>query len=414
MSDVHLPVARVLLCAAFACVPFASQAAGLSYAEAQDLARQSAPNLRAQQASVAGSRAALPAAGTLPDPRLSVGVESLPITGPDRYTLTRDAGTEQRASLMQEVPNVAKREARVAVGQARIERDRAMLAASAVAVRREAALAWLGVYFAERREKLIAEFLHENRLLQDTLGARIAAMGAMPADLTMARQDALMIADRGDELTRDIARARAELRRWVGVRAGEPLAGEPVLPEINAEPLRARLAQSAELKPYAPMRDMAAAEMAEAAAERRGDWAWELAYARRPRYDDMVSFKLSFDLPWQRERRQQPMVDAKRREVERIEAEREDMERRIALEADSMLAELRAMDAMHARLAGGGQQLAAERVSLLTASYQAGRTDLGQVLAARTRVLETRMKLIELEAQRAAMRVRLATLIAEE
>ena len=128
----------------------------------------------------------------------------------------------------------------------------------------------------------------------------------------------------------------------------------------------------------------------------------------------MVSFKLSFDLPWQRERRQQPMVDAKRREVERIEAEREDMERRIALEADSMLAELRAMDAMHARLAGGGQQLAAERVSLLTASYQAGRTDLGQVLAARTRVLETRMKLIELEAQRAAMRVRLATLIAEE
>ena len=69
MSDVHLPVARVLLCVAFACTPLAGQAAGLGYAEAQDLARQSAPNLRAQQASVAGSRAALVAAGTLPDPR---------------------------------------------------------------------------------------------------------------------------------------------------------------------------------------------------------------------------------------------------------------------------------------------------------------------------------------------------------
>ena len=43
MSDVDLPVARVLLCVAFACTPFAAGAAGLSYAEAQDLARQSAP-----------------------------------------------------------------------------------------------------------------------------------------------------------------------------------------------------------------------------------------------------------------------------------------------------------------------------------------------------------------------------------
>jgi len=414
MSHVQLPAVRVLLCVALACTPFVALATGLSYAEAQELARQSAPTLRAQQASVAGSRAALVAAGTLPDPRLSVGLESLPITGPDRWSTTRDSGTEQRLSLMQEVPNRAKREARVAVGQARIERDRAMLAATGVAVRRDAALAWLGVYFAERREKLIAEFQHENRLLQDTLGARIASGMAMPADLTMARQDALMIADRGDELTRDIAKARAELRRWIGERASEPLAGEPVLPEINAEQLRSRLAQSAELKPYAPMREMAAAEMAEAASERGGDWGWELAYARRPRYDDMVSFKLSFDLPWQRERRQAPLVDAKRREVDRIEAERDDLERRITLEADSMLAELRAMDAMHTRLAGIGLQLAAERVTLLTASYQAGRADLGQVLAARTRVLETRMKLIELDAQHAAMLIRVATLIAQE
>ena len=254
MSHLQSCVARAFFFLAFACAPHAGQAAGLGYAEAQDLARLSAPNLRAQQASVAGSRAALAAAGTLPDPRLSVGVESLPITGPDRGSLTRDAFTEQRVSLMQEVPNRAKREARVATGQARIERDRALLAASGVTVRRDAALAWLGVYFAERREKLIADFQHENRLLQDTLGARIASGTAMAAELTMARQDALMIADRGDELARDIAKARAELRRWVGERGAEALADEPTLPEVNAEALRARLAQSTELKPYAPFR----------------------------------------------------------------------------------------------------------------------------------------------------------------
>ena len=404
---------RAGLALAALCAPVLAHA-GLSFDETTRLAREAAPQLRAQQATLAGSRAVRSAADTLPDPRLTVGVESVPIQGPDRWSLTRDMGTEQRVSLMQEVPNRAKRQARVAMGDARIERDQAMLAAAAVMVRRDASLAWLAVHYAQQRQALIADFRRENRLLQDTLGARIAAMGAMPADLTMARQDALMIDDRGDEVARDIARARADLRRWVGERASEPLAGDPVLPEVNAEQLRARLGQSAELKPYAPMREMTAAEMAELDAEKRGDWSWELAYSRRPRYDDMVSFMLSFDLPWQRERRQQPLVDAKRREIERIEAEREDLARRIAQEADVMLADLRAMDAMHARLAGSGMQLAAERVALVTASYQAGRADLGVVLAARTQALDTRMKVIELDAQRAAMRVKLAALVAEE
>jgi outer membrane protein TolC len=414
MFRVQLVRARALLCFALACTSIATQANGLSFAEAQELARQSAPSLRVQQANLASARASLTQAGTLPDPRLKVGLESVPIQGPDRWSLTRDADTEQRVSLMQEVPNRAKRDARIAMAQARIERDQAMVAAAGVTAQREAALAWLAVYYAQQREKLITEFLRENQLLQDTLGARIAAMSAMPADLTMARQDALMIADRGDELAREVARARAELKRWVGERGGELLAGNPALPDVDAQQLHARLALSPELKPYSPMRDMTAAEMAELDAERRGDWSWEFAYSRRARYDDMVSLMFSFDLPWQRERRQQPLVDAKRREIERIEAERDDLARRIALEAESMLAELRAMDAMHARLAGDGQKLAAERVTLSMAGYEAGRGGLQPVLAARTAALDVRMKLIELEAGRAAMRVRLASLVTQE
>ena len=285
---------RWCIASATACFALGAQAAGLGHLEAQALARETAPQLRAQQANVAGSRASRIAADTLPDPRLTVGVESVPIQGPDKWTTTRDMGTEQRVSLMQDVPNRAKREARVAMGEARIERDRAMLAATAVMVRRDAALAWLAVYFAEQRQHLVADYQRENRLLQDTLAARIAAMSAMPADLTMARQDALMIADRDDEFARDVAKARAELRRWVGERAAEPLAGEPVLPAIDADQLRTKLAQSPELLPFGPMREMATAEAAEMDAERRGDWGWEVTYARRPRYDDMVSLMLNF------------------------------------------------------------------------------------------------------------------------
>jgi outer membrane protein TolC len=391
----------------------APDAPSLSYAEALELARQAAPALRAQQATLAGSSALAPAASTLPDPRLSVGIENLPIAGPDRWSTTRDAGTMQRIALMQEMPNRAKRDAREQVAQARIERDRATLAATELAVRREAGLAWLAVHFAEARLSQVAGLQRENRLLQDTLPARIAAGSAMPAELTMARQEALAIADRTDELARDVRKARVELRRWIGERAAAPLQGAAPAMDVNGDALRSSLPHHAELAPYAPMRAMAQAEVAEADAEKRGDWSWEVAYSRRPRYDDMVSFQLSFDLPWQRDRRQQPQIEAKRREIERIEAEREELLRRHAAETDAMLAELQALDTQAERLRAAGLPLAAERVALATAAYQAGRGDLAAVLTARSQVLETQLRAIDLDAQPAALRLRLSTLIAE-
>lgn len=391
----------------------APDAPSLSYAEALELARQAAPALRAQQATLAGSSALAPAASTLPDPRLSVGIENLPIAGPDRWSTTRDAGTMQRIALMQEMPNRAKRDAREQVAQARIERDRATLAATELAVRREAGLAWLAVHFAEARLSQVAGLQRENRLLQDTLPARVAAGSAMPAELTMARQEALAIADRTDELARDVRKARVELRRWIGERAAAPLQGAAPAMDVNGDALRSSLPHHAELAPYAPMRAMAQAEVAEADAEKRGDWSWEVAYSRRPRYDDMVSFQLSFDLPWQRDRRQQPQIEAKRREIERIEAEREELLRRHAAETDAMLAELQALDTQAERLRAAGLPLAAERVALATAAYQAGRGDLAAVLRARSQVLETQLRAIDLDAQRAALRLRLSTLIAE-
>ena len=74
-------------------------------------------------------------------------------TGKDespRRTTTRDSGTMQRLALMQEVPNRAKRDARVRAVDARIERERAARALAALAVRREAALAWIGVHHADQ------------------------------------------------------------------------------------------------------------------------------------------------------------------------------------------------------------------------------------------------------------------------
>ena len=388
--------------------------AGLSLDEALRLAREQAPAVRAQQHALAGAQAAQPAAAALPDPRLSLGVDNLPLNGVDRYSLTRDFMTMQRIGVMQELPNRARREARSASAQARVERERALLAAGQLAAQREAALAWLGLYFAQARAAPLAELEREVRLAIDTLDARIAAGRSVPAEHSAAGLDALALADRRDAAQRDIDKARAALRRWVGARADEPLDGEPHALALPPAGWRDELPRHAEIAPFVALRAMAQAEAAEAQAEQGGDWAWELAYSRRgPQFSDMLSFQVRIDLPWWREQRQLPLLAAKQREVQRIEAERDGALQRYREEIDAQLAELQALDAQHQRLQSSGLPLAAQRVALALASYQAGRSELGAVLMARRDAVEARLRLIDLQAQRMALRVRLGHLFAE-
>ncbi len=385
--------------------------AELSLTDATTIALVRAPALTAQRESLAAAIAARPAAGELPDPRLTVGVDNFPVSGPGRFALTQDFMTMQRVGVMQEVPNRAKREARVAGAQARVEREKTSEVVTSLGVRRGVELAWLGVYFAERRAALLSDLERENGIVLDTIDARIASGKSMPADRTMARQEALTLADRRDDAQRDVVKARLTLRRWVGGRADEALDGEPPPVSISEEVLRGRLHDHADVAAYGALRAVATAEARQADAEQRGDWAWEVVYSHRgAQYGDMVSFQVSIDLPISRDKRQIPLLLAKQRDVARIDAEREDLELSHREEFEGRIAELKALDAQRERLASEGLRLARERVALTLASYEAGRGDLTTALAARRDVVESRLRLVDLDAQRSALQVRLTTM----
>ena len=392
----------------------ASRTYALSFAEAREIAEQQSPRVSAQRLQIDAAQSVQKAAGTLPDPKLSVGLENLPISGMDRWSLTRESMTGQRLALMQEVPNQAKRAAKVASAQARVERERAALVLQRLQIRQELGLAWIAAQAVEQRDQLLAELLAENQRLQDSLPARVAGGSAQAGDLLAAQQEALALSDRRDDLQRDRSKARAMLRRWVGPRADESLQGGtgPLIHPVAQ--LRAELSSHAELALYSTMQSMARAESHEAQSESRGDWSWEIAYSRRDRrWGDMVSFQVTFDLPWQKDRRQTPMIQAKQRELERLEAEQEDVARRHLQELDDSAAELQALDSQIERLKSTGLQLAQGRAELALGNYRAAKGDLGAVLGARAQVLETRLRLIDLQAQRDGVTTRLNSLIAD-
>ena len=387
---------------------------GLSFERAQALATERAPMIMARRASVEAARYLEAVADQLPDPRLTLGIDNLPISGADRFSLSREPMTQRSMGWLQEMPNRDKRDARALGAQARSERELASLEVDRLGVRREVAQAWAARYFAERQLGLFKALLDENRLLRGTVDARIAAGRAAPADSTMARQESLLLSDRRDELARAQAQAQATLRRWLGDEAELPLAGALPALAAEAQDLHRGIDRHADVLWFEPVARMTQAEVQELEASRKGDWNWQLAYSKRgSTYGDMVSLQIGFDLPLWQASRQDPQIAAKRKEAERLGAEREELMRRRREEIDLQLADLDEVTRKLDRLQAMATPLAHERMALALAAYEAARGDLAGVLAARRERAELGLRLVELEARQFALRAKLNFFVAE-
>ncbi|WP_343624188.1 TolC family protein [Roseateles puraquae] len=408
-----LVASRLALAAVLAIIPTV-QASPIGFEQALQLAEQRSAALAARQATADGAQQARTAAGQLPDPKLAVGVENFPVSGPDRFSWNRESMTMRRVGVMQDVPNAAKRAAQREAAGAKAERERSMLETERLAVRREAALAWLSLHFAEKKLAAFGALELQNRLLQDTLAARVTSGAASPSEALMARQDALDLADRRDELLAGVEQARALLKRWTGDQPDLSADGEAPDLQPDLSRLLGDLDRHVDLRAFTPMLAMAQADVDEARAMRQGDWGWEVAYANRARaFGDMVSFQLTFELPVSKATRQEPVIASRQKEVERLQAERDDALRRVRAEVDAQVAELQRLERALQRQQSQTLPLAQERAQVTLASYQTGRADLGAVLAARKNAIEAQLRALDLQSQVSAQQARLSHLIAE-
>ena len=129
----------------------------LALAEALKIGEKISPRLAAQSAALAAANELVPRAGELPDPKLRIGVDNLPVNGADRFRYDSDFMTMRKIGLMQDFPNAEKRKLRGE--RAALERDveAANLDAQRAGLRREIALAWLELYFAQQARAPLVE-----------------------------------------------------------------------------------------------------------------------------------------------------------------------------------------------------------------------------------------------------------------
>ena len=378
----------------------------LTFDQALVLAGETAPSLKAAALRVDAARSASRSAGSLPDPKLALGAENLPISGPMAGRFGADEMTMASVGVMQDMPSRPARRAAVERAGAEIGMADAQTGLERRAVRLAVAQAWVDLYYARARLAALDEV---EKALTPILGTAPSAVtrGARPAETIDPAEWLLAIADRRSALMAELAKARAALVRWTGDPEAS-VSGEPPRWEIDPAILRAGLGRHPTLLAYDAGARLADADLAGARATLAPDWSWELAYQRRdPAFGDMVSARVTVSLPLRKGERQGPIIDARSADAGRARVDREIARRQLAAELDGDLATWQMRQELRARARDGRLPLALRRADLETASYAAGTAGLPDVLAAFTALADAKLDLLDKEAEalREAVRI---------
>jgi len=218
----------IALAVAFALLTTIAEAqTPLTLADAQRRAVERSRQLVAQDAATTAAREMAVAAGQLPDPVATVGVNNLPVNGPDAWSLTRDFMTMSSVGVMQEFTREGKRQARAERFEREADKVLAEKAASVAAIQRGTALAWLDRYYAEAMQAVVAEQSRQAQVEVEAAEIGYRAGRGSLADILAARSALVLLDDRASELGRKVGAAKIALARWVGNDAEAPLLARP-------------------------------------------------------------------------------------------------------------------------------------------------------------------------------------------
>lgn len=373
---VHLTGARVLVLLLLV-APAAGAAAPspLSLEEAVRMAVEAAPMLDARRAQREAALQESRRAGALPDPTLTVGIDNLPVTGPDAFDPGADPMTMRRIGIRQEIPAAAERDARRDLAIRVVNERQAQTRAAHLEIRRRSAEAWVALWAAQRELTEVAALREQAELASDLARARVSGGSELAADALAFESAVLELDNRIAAAQAQVEAAQAELARWIGlptVAVGADMPDFSVLPVpkgrllSETDRLGPLLATDAQV-------ETAAAAIDVAQAEKRPDWSVAASYGQRSDgREDMVMLEFGIELPLFTANRQDLGIAARRAEYAAALATREDARREQVARIRADIAQWEALKRQVDRDRGALLPLAADRSATALAAYRAG------------------------------------------
>ena len=391
--------------------------APLTLAEALRLAVERSRSLPAKDYAALASREMAVAAGQLPDPVLTAGVENLPVNGADRFSLTSDFMTMRSIGVMQEFTGSDKRHWRSKRYSREAERSEAEKNEVLASIQRETALAWLGRYYAEAMAKVVAEEGTQAKLEIKAAEGNYRAGQSSQTDVISSRSGLKAFDNRVSEAERRVRNAKITLVRWIGSDSNNSLASLPETDSIRLDlaNLENHIAHHPSIIAFTKKVEVAEAEANLAQANKKADWSVGVMYQQRgPAFSNMASINVSIPLQWDRANRQDRELSAKLAMVEEAKAERDELLRTHVAEVRVMISEWENNRERIARYERDLIPLAQQRTLASIAAYRGGKTALSDVLNARRNEIDMRLEALQLQTDTAQLWAKLNYLFPDD
>ena len=385
----------------------------LTLAEAQRLATVRSKQVEASELGVSASKDLAVTAGERPDPVAKIGLENLPINGPDRFSAQRDFMTMRSIGMMQQITRPSKLRAREAEAERAVQLAQAKRAQTLVEVRRDSALAWLNRYYAEAAQRAVLQQVETTRLEVTAVEVDYRGGRGTAADVLAARGALAEFEDLAAEASREVSTSKVALERWVADSSDRALTGEPPIDTIplHKHTLDAQLAEHPEILTLERREELARAGAEVARAERHPDWSVELAYSQSGiGYSNLVTLELTVPLEIRRAQRQDEKLAAKLAEASQAKAEREDMLREHAADITGMIDAWESARERRDRYRTSIIPLATDRRFAARAAYRGGKATLSDLLSAHRAEIDAHLRALQLEATAARLWAQLSFL----
>ena len=379
------------------------------------------PRILAARDRIEAARAREHAAGLLPDPVLSIGIQNVPI-GRERGEVSQvgdlpDMMTMRMAGVGQSIPFPGKRSLERRIAHHETESAEARLLAVQREVVREVREMYYSLAFQDRSLEILARNEEVLAGLIRTTDARYVIGFATQPDVLKTRiemgrlaEEAVLLTeerratlaqlnsllDRETDLPVGTARipqrvehaavaATAEAVRFTSSALSAHAADSP-LPSLQALQATA-LRNNAELLALEAMLRAQAARAERARKDYLPDFDLSLMYGQRSRRPDMVTATISVPVPWQKGRKHDQLASAADRELSALEAEHHEQANRVRARVAELYAGLDGLRAQLGLYVKAILPQSSASLSSATAAVPVGRADFQGLLDAHTTVL---------------------------
>lgn len=384
----------------------AQSAPSLSLEETVALATTHAGDAESSRGAVEAAVQMAVAAGQLPDPILKLGLNNVPVNGPDQFSLSRDFMTMRSISVMQEFTRSDKRRAKAARFEAEAAAAEAQRAVGLANVQRNAVGAWLDRWYAEQTNVLLGHHGHPIELALQAANAAYRSGRGSRAEVLAMELELQKLHDRQDENRATVATATLNLQRWVGAEANRPLSDRPPLavPQHVQQLAKGEFDAVPELAAAQREVALAESEIQVAREARKPDVTVELMYSQRgSAYSNMGSVNVSFPVPWDRGNRQDRDVAARLAQANEARAKSETVRRNTQAMVGARLAELQRNLERLKRYDERTLPLATSQADAALTAYRANTGTLLAVAEANHRAIDMKLERLTLEAKTAKL-----------